>query len=55
METTMPPTLHDTSTSVRTRLSMPRRSGQNKKSDPADLQQVLLLIAALNRISLSAE
>jgi len=51
----MPPTLYDTSTSVRTLLAMTRRISQNKKSDPADLQQVLLLVAELNRVSVRAE
>lgn len=49
------PKLRETSASVRPLLALTRRISQTKKSDPGDLQQVLLLVAELNRGSAGTE
>jgi hypothetical protein len=45
---------HEASAPVRNLLALTQRISQTKKSDPADLQQVLLLVAELNRAQVGA-
>ena len=44
---------HEVAVSIRNLLAMTRRISQSKKTDPADLQQVLLLVAELSRVHVS--